>query len=266
MSFYGSVINYLAKAFNKIKINNEIIQANSYDDQLEIQSDEWINLKSNINNNSIHIMHSSAQIPTSEQPCSILIGTVNPDSENGIKLEGDITNGESLIISLPTFDDKGHQAGSQTYHLKLLTDKLKQDILGEGKISEAFDTLQEIATWIQQEGIDATELTKEIVKIQVQLQKYETSESVSRKIEEAISQMELLINELNVAPSDIPNRYVSDISQVGGQIKPVYTDLPFDYPDTINLKYNEETGNLSFPTYFRTHMVGETSNTVYDDE
>ena len=263
MGFYGKVINYLSKAFNKIKINNEVIQATGYDDELEIHADKWIDLKLNADNNSINIMHGNAKTPIDKQPCSISIEQIETNTEDGIKIEGDITDGKGIIFSLPTFDERGHQSGSQIYHLKLLTDKLKQDILGEGNVAEAFDTLQEIAAWIQQEGVDATDLTTEIAKLQKQLQNYATTEFVSQRIEEIVSYTESLIDKLNVAPSGIPNRYISDISQISGKIEPVYVDLPFDYPKAINLEYNEEKGDLSFPTYFKVFANGEAPAFIY---
>lgn len=44
---------------------------------------------------------------------------------------------------------------------KTYTDQVKAGILGEG-ISETFDTLKEIQTWIEGDGVDATELTSAI--------------------------------------------------------------------------------------------------------
>ena len=44
---------------------------------------------------------------------------------------------------------------------KAYTDKVKGDILGEG-ISETFDTLKEIQTWIEGDGVNATELASAI--------------------------------------------------------------------------------------------------------
>jgi hypothetical protein len=44
MGFYGSVINYLTKAFSKIKIGNKIVQATNYEDEVIMQGDSWISL------------------------------------------------------------------------------------------------------------------------------------------------------------------------------------------------------------------------------
>jgi SWI/SNF-related matrix-associated actin-dependent regulator 1 of chromatin subfamily A len=41
-------------------------------------------------------------------------------------------------------------------------DSIKADLLGEGAISETYDTLKEIADWIAGDGVDATELSSAI--------------------------------------------------------------------------------------------------------
>jgi hypothetical protein len=42
VSFYGKVINYLAKAFASIKVGNTSISASSIDDTLELKGDNYI--------------------------------------------------------------------------------------------------------------------------------------------------------------------------------------------------------------------------------
>lgn len=112
MSFYGKVINYLTKAFGKISVNNvqsqnpnSILAAKDYDDQLEIQSDNWINIS--VKNlaptgqpevKGLEFMHNGAS-SVAVEPGQISIN------------QSDISNGAILTLVSPAFDEKGHYAG-----------------------------------------------------------------------------------------------------------------------------------------------------------
>lgn len=53
-------------------------------------------------------------------------------------------------------------AATAEQNAKNYADEIKTDLLGEGAISETYDTLKEIADWIAGDGVDATELTSAI--------------------------------------------------------------------------------------------------------
>lgn len=355
MGFYGKVINYLSKAFSKIKIGNNTIQATGYDDTLEMRGDnEWI--KASNDGNTIIYEHLTPSTDVSQDYSQ---GKLVIDKE-------DISEGANLTVSLPQFDARGHVAGYSEHNVKLnialeqserererlhlqeainkeaeravkqeqelsdrigfestatqeatgvyaYVDSVKSSILGEGELDKTFDTLQEIAEWINGPGVNATELATEIAKetaerkeadklINIKLENlnesdnnlknkalenerkiialekdslshqerittiettYETKADAETKLEAAKTYTNDQLGTLTRTVSSAPNRYISDISQENGLIAPVFQDLPFDYPKAINLEYNEETGDLSFPTYFKVFANGEAPAFIY---
>lgn len=383
MSFYGSVINYIAKTFNKIKIGNSIIQAKRHDEQLELDSDSWIALTPEVDNNKIIISHNAPQEIVDHCLLNINnndISTINIGNENN-------PNGAQITMQLPTFDEKGHKAGleelsidinindeifrtqqlrtefdlevkrsveedsrldeeikketkrAETEEKKLnerigypaegdsmssgvyaYIDETKAAILGEG-ISDTFDTLVEIQDWINGPGVNATELTKAIAneagmrehsdnalntkientnekitsltgrvsanesKIkntinvneeqQAQLNShnsilandipaiYETKNDANAKLTEAKEYSDDKIAALRYTSSQNATRYISSISQENGIINPVYQNLPFQTPNSIFLTYEEEAGQLIFPSYFRVETPENTPAVVY---
>ena len=73
-----------------------------------------------------------------------------------------INNTESGILAQAKADAKT-KADKALEDAKAYADDLKDSILGEG-ISETFDTLKEIQTWIEGDGVNATELTEAIAE------------------------------------------------------------------------------------------------------
>ena len=68
MSFYGSVINYIARTFNKLKIKNNgeeeiTLRAKKSDEILTLDTDKWIKL-SPVNND----IEDKAAIKISHEP------------------------------------------------------------------------------------------------------------------------------------------------------------------------------------------------------
>lgn len=464
MGFYGKVINYLSKAFSKIKVNNKTLQAGSYDDALEFTGDEWIKLSADEQTKLISIKHEELEL-VPEVSASI--------SNEDISSE----NASTIRLTFPTFDEAGHAAGSAQHSIsvninsekakraeedeklaqsiadltiqvqenkdnliveeerakkaeKALSDKIgeasdkekereasgvyipieqnavaivaeknraldaeevlsnrigkrasdteaatgvyeyvdevKESILGTGELRDTLDTLIEIGDWITTHGAEATDLAKALAqetvtranedgqlwraidilnaaedteesvrwiidektadirllsadnktaienltkdlastneslsateqKLQDQdaaqlelinsLQKtdtehsqaiadinsnintieetYETKTDAQVKLELANAYTDTELGKLQLEVSPTPNRYISNISQSNGLITPVYQDLPFDYPKAINLEYNEEEGDLSFPSYFKVFIAGEAPAVVY---
>jgi hypothetical protein len=108
MGFYGKVINYLSKAFSKIKIGNNTIQATSYDDTLEMRGDDkWI--KASNDGNTIIYEHLTPSTDVSQDYSQ---GKLVIDKE-------DISEGANLTVSLPQFDARGHVAGYSEHNVKL---------------------------------------------------------------------------------------------------------------------------------------------------
>lgn len=202
MGFYGKVINYLTKAFSKIKIGTNIIQSTDFDDTLEMQGDNWIKLSAQ--DKKITYAHTNPVKPTGEANLSIT-------SE-------DISKGSTITISAPQFDECGHMInhnkkvsielniGAEIQERKdgdqaveemvtkekqraeteekalserigdqaangepgtgvyAYVDSVKASILGSPDLDKTFDTLQEIAVWINGPGVNATELTDAIAE------------------------------------------------------------------------------------------------------
>ena len=460
MGFYGKVINYLTKAFSKIKINNKTIQASSFDDTLEFKGDNWIQLNADTEEKIVKLTHSAAT--ASELKASI----DNPD----------ISNGSIISVTLPTFDAAGHvtskgvqsnininidneiaerqkkddelsktisdlrdalkedadnlvaeqerakkaeqelsnrigyaskdgedpsgvyipieenTAAIATEEARALSaedvlsnrigkrasdteaatgvyeyvDEVKESILGTGELRDTLDTLVEIGDWITTHGVEATDLAKalaqettnrenadgllwqaidvlngtedieksvrwvidektadirllsaenktaiknltkdlastnEILSVTEQKLKdqdavqlglinslqqtdaehsqaitdinnnintieetYETKTDAQEKLELANAYTDTELGKLQLEISPTPNRYISNISQSNGLIIPIFDDLPFDYPKAINLEYNEEEGDLRFPTYFKVYNPGTAPAVVY---
>lgn len=59
------------------------------------------------------------------------------------------------------YDAAGSAAAAEA-NAKAYADGIKSDLLGEGAISETYDTLKEIADWIETSGVDATDLSSAI--------------------------------------------------------------------------------------------------------
>lgn len=59
------------------------------------------------------------------------------------------------------YDAAGSAAAAEAA-AKTYADGIKSDLLGEGAISETYDTLKEIADWIETSGVDATDLSSAI--------------------------------------------------------------------------------------------------------
>ena len=364
MGFYGKVINYLSKAFNKININNKIIQATDYDDELTMQGDDWISLDAQ--DKTVLIAHKSPSKTASDLYDQSQISI--DKSDIGVNEDG-----ANITINFPAFDDRGHaiqqtvaksidiNIASEIQHriegdaqvqnnldveidrakqkelelsnrigqkawgnapatgvyaeidnVRSYVDETKQSILGED-LTEAFDTLKEIVEWIEGPGVNATELTEAIAtetaerkaadellynrfenlnetdnnlknsitehdKKILALEKenienkealieipmvYESKTDASNKLSNALSYTDEQLSQLNRQMHSVPNRYLSDISQTNGLIEPVFQDLPFDLPKTVNLEYDEESGDLSFPTYFKVYPTGQAPAFVY---
>lgn len=472
MGFYGKVINYLSKAFSKIKVNNKTLQASSYDDTVEFRGDDWIKLSAAKQTNIIVFNHKELDtIPTSAASIS------NED------ISSEKTS--TILLTLPTFDDAGHAAGSAQHSISVnidnekakraeedeklsqrigfasngtipasgltaqveqnaanliaeqeraenaeealskrigyassdneqasgayisieantaaimvektratkaeeelsarigqpasgaevatgvyeYVDEVKESILGTGELRDTLDTLVEIGDWITTHGVEATDLAKalaqetvtranedeelwraidilnaaedteksvrwiinektadirllstenktaiknltkdlastnEVLSVTEQKLKdqdaaqlelinslqqtdaehsqaiadinsnintikeaYETKADAQVKLELANTYTDTELGKLQLEVSPTPNRYISNISQSNGLITPVYQDLPFDYPKAINLEYNEEEGDLSFPSYFKVFVAGEAPAVVY---
>ena len=197
MGFYGKVINYLTKAFGKIRVNNKTIQATDYDDTLLMQGDHWIVLDAE--NKTVTFKH--------ETPLNVT-SNLYGQSQFSISKEdvSSNTGGSTITIDFPMFDERGHavnQVAQKTISINVDTE-IQNRINGDKQIQDQ-------------------------------------------------------LNLLNRTASSIPNRYLSDVTQVNGLVIPVFQDLPFDMPQTVNLEYDEESGNLSFPTYFRTYLVTQTN-------
>lgn len=472
MGFYGKVINYLSKAFSKIKVNNKTLQADSYDDALEFTGDEWIKLSADEQTKLISINHEELEL-VPELSASI--------SNEDISSE----NASTILLTLPTFDDAGHAIGSAQHGILVnidtekakraeedeklserigfasngttpasgltaqveqnaanliaeqeraeaaeaalserigyasndaeqasgvyipieanttaimaektratkaeeelsarigkpasgaevatgvyeYVDEVKESILGSGELQDTLDTLVEIGDWITTHGVEATDLAKALAQetitranedgelwraidilnaaedteksvrwiidektadirllstenktaiknltkdlastnevlsvteqklkdqdaaqlelinslqqtdaehsqtiadinsnINVIEETYETKTDAQVKLELANAYTDTELGKLQLEVSPTPNRYISNISQSNGLITPVYQDLPFDYPKAINLEYNEEEGDLSFPSYFKVFATGEAPAVVY---
>lgn len=472
MGFYGKVINYLSKAFSKIKINNKTIQATSYDDALEFAGDEWIKLSADEQTKLINIKHEETKL-VPESNVSILSEDISSE------------NASTIRLTLPTFDEAGHAAGSAQHSISVninsekakraeedeklsqrigfastattlasgltakveqnaanliaeqeraenaesvlserigyastgdgqasgvyisieantdaiaaektralnaeeelsarigqpasgteiatgvyeYVDEIKESILGAGELRDTLDTLVEIGEWITTHGVEATNLAKALAQettnrenadallqqaidvlngaedteesvrwiidektadirllsadnktaienltkdlastneslsateqklqdqdaaqlelinslqqtdaehsqaitdinsnINVIEETYETKTDAQVKLELANTYTDTELGKLQLEVSPAPNRYISNISQNNGLITPVFQDLPFDYPKAINLEYNEEKGDLSFPSYFKVFATGEAPAVVY---
>lgn len=348
MGFYGKVINYLTKAFSKIKIGTNIIQSTDFDDTLEMQGDNWIKLSAQ--DKVIKYEHTNPLKPTAT------------DKYGNAKLSiasKDISEGSTITISTPQFDEHGHvinhskevsielniekeiqarkdadkkvaesvtaekeraeaaeQALSERIGVQATNDKpgtgvyayvdsVKDSILGSSDLDETFDTLQEIAAWIEESGANATKLTdaiaeetknrkaedekineklaeltladtaladkddalgKEIIDLQKSFSDYEneinniknlyeTKIEAQKKLNEAKQYTDNQISLLSVPDNSTSNQYVSAISQTDGRIVPILRDLPFDFADVVRFEYNEDTGDLSFPDYFKVYSI-----------
>lgn len=197
-------------------------------------------------------------------------------------------------------------------NVRSYVDETKQSILGED-LTETFDTLKEIAEWIEGPGVNTTELTEAIAtetaerkaadellhnrfenlnetdnnlknsiiehdKKILALEKenienkevlieipmvYESKTDALNKLSNALSYTDEQLSQLNRQVHSVPNRYLSDIAQTNGLIEPVFQDLPFDFPKAVNLEYDEESGNLSFPSYFKTYPTGQAPAFIY---
>lgn len=80
------------------------------------------------------------------------------------------------------YDAKGAAATAEA-NAKAYADDLKDSILGEG-ISETFDTLKEIQTWIEGDGVNATELSQAIAS------EKSAREAADAALQEAINDLE----------------------------------------------------------------------------
>jgi hypothetical protein len=119
MGFYGKVINYLSKAFSKIKINNKTLQATSYDEVLEMNGDNWIVLEAADKGNIISYSHANAQ-------------SKNTSSVDIVNIKGtDLTDTVTFTILSPEFDEKGHYSKTTQNNVTLNISKEIQDRLEE---------------------------------------------------------------------------------------------------------------------------------------
>lgn len=365
MGFYGKVINYLTKAFGKISVNNKIIQATDYDDELMMHGDDWIALDTE--SKTISFTH--------EEPSDAISEKYGQASQISISKKDISTSksGATITVDFPAFDERGHatqQKLSRTIDISIgaeiqnringdaavqnnlnleierakdaelilsnrigqkaegdspstgiyveidnvrnYVDETKQSILGED-LTETFDTLKEIADWIEGPGVNATELTEAIatetaerkatdeflynrfenlnetdnnlknsitnhekrVAILEEVSEkqkniideipsvYETKADALEKLSNATGYTDAKLNLLNKQMHSVPNRYLSDIAQNNGLIEPVFQDLPFDFPKTVNLEYDEENGNLTLPSYFKVYPTGQAPAFVY---
>lgn len=98
---------------------------------------------------------------------------------------------------------------------KLYTDKVKNDLLGEG-ISETFDTLVEIQDWINGDGVNATELASAIANEATNRQTQDTI--LSDRIDALIAQHRTDIDTINSEfekaydqQTEAFNNYVSEV-------------------------------------------------------
>lgn len=74
---------------------------------------------------------------------------------------GAAAKAQAAAISAAAADATSKANAAQTA-AEAYADGIKADLLGEGAISETYDTLKEIADWIEGNGVDATELTSAI--------------------------------------------------------------------------------------------------------
>ncbi len=117
--------------------------------------------------------------PKSSTIFEVGIGTSETDRRNGLEIykdgstnikfddyaksediERDYAKKSDLEELSNNYEQKG-SAATALIEAKEYADKIKTDILGEG-VSETFDTLLEIQQWIEGDGVNATELSKEI--------------------------------------------------------------------------------------------------------
>lgn len=153
MSFYGKVINYLTKAFSKIKVGSVEISAKEYDDTLTFIAGDSITLKSDTDNRSVTFAHDSPEAQSGDKT-SISISKT------------DISEGAQIIMTAIGFDSKGHKTGTNTsssFNLNIDTVKNKINNLNTDFQTEKVRA-QEADTSLQTQINDlTTNLNAEIV-------------------------------------------------------------------------------------------------------
>jgi hypothetical protein len=187
LSFYGSVINYIARTFNKIKIKNNgeeeiTLRAKKSDEILTLDTNKWIRL-SPVNND----VEDKAAIKISHEPPQETKETTSISID-----KNDISAGSTFHFNLLSYDENGHVSGLTEKEIKIniasevarSTDKdaeLERKINEEaarakgeesridkridtllGGVTDTFDTLLEIEEWINGDGINTVELTEAI--------------------------------------------------------------------------------------------------------
>ena len=172
------------------------------------------------------------------------------------------TEGSILDIVENHYKDTHTQIGTNATNIQEL-----QVLLGDGEnsvndlIAKAVGPLKEQDETFKQAIVDLANYDKAQDRaasdrddaIKFIRENYETKSDAGVKLESAKHYIDDEIQKLDVAPNAQSNKYLADISQEDGIIKPVYHDLPFDFATEIRLQYNEASGNLTLPTCFRVY-------------
>ena len=145
MSFYGKVINYLTKAFGKVKVGSIEIPAKEYDDTLTFIAGDSIALKSDKDNRSVTFAHESP-------------GAQSGDKTSISISKKDISEGAQITMTAIGFDSKGHKTGANTsssFNLNIDTVKNKVNNLNTDFQAEK-TRAQETDTGLQTQINDLT--------------------------------------------------------------------------------------------------------------
>ena len=116
---------------------------------------------------------------------------------------------------------------------EIVQDEVAKQLEAEG-ISESFDTLTEMATWLSSHPADVTEINRRLTSLEGLM----SATSVADQIAAALVALK---TELTVADTAVAGQYVASVKQTNGKIEVTRAALPVD-----TLVTGSENGTVSF--------------------